>query len=178
MNIPDTYYSTVHKTEINSVDVYNFLTAYTTPQEQREKEFYIKNSDAVLEIANGALLWDNDNISEKMTVFKKYVKQNWLVVCTNTQLVERWVNDANECTYIAKNELVSSLVAIYRSATVFEYMEDVQHDTTTRDLQGNTFLTSGKNRERISKKTGDKEHVKINVSGCINLCITCDNKNS
>ena len=163
MNIPETYHSTVHKTEINSVDVFNFLTANTTPQEQREKEFYINHSDAILDIANGVLLWDNDNISEKMNDFKHYVKQNWLVVCTNTQLVERWVKDANECTYIAKNEFFSSLVAICRSATVFQYIEDVQQDTTTRDLQGNKFLTSGKNGERISKKTGEKEHVKRNV---------------
>ena len=78
-------------------------------------------------------------------------------------MVERWVKDANECTYIAKDEFFASLVAICRSATVFEYMEDVRDDTTTCNLQGNEFLPSGKNGERISKKTGEKEHVKRNV---------------
>lgn len=74
MSIPDTYHSTVHKTEINSRDVFNFLTTNTTPREQREKEFYINHSDAILDIANGASLWDNDNISEKMNDLKQYVK--------------------------------------------------------------------------------------------------------
>ena len=37
IDIPDVYCLTVHKTEINTTDTINFLTANTTPKEQQEK---------------------------------------------------------------------------------------------------------------------------------------------
>eukprot|EP00957_Ditylum_brightwellii_P174533 13289117-Ditylum_brightwellii.AAC.1 len=50
-----------------------------------------------------------------------YIEEEWYNVPTNTQIVKRWVKDANECTYLGKDENFSSLIAACRSANVFDY---------------------------------------------------------
>ena len=147
------YESSVHKTTINITDVGSFLTAKASLTEQRGKEFYSLHKAAIIEIADGASLWESD--SENLKSFREYVKEKWLVVCTNTQLVERWVKDANECTYSGKDEYFSSLIGICRAGTVFQYNIELQE--SDRELKGNRFYSSGKKGERICKKTGEQE---------------------
>ena len=97
-----------------------FLTSGVTRASLKEKAFFNSHVDAISSLLNGARLWD-DGGSEVMQKFGIYIKQNWLIVVTNTQLVERWVKDSNECTHSGKDGHIVSLIAVYRSATVFEY---------------------------------------------------------
>ena len=56
-----------------------------------------------------------------MIEFRKYVKENWITIPTNTQLVERWVKDSNETTFNTKDEGLADAVAILRSTTIFRF---------------------------------------------------------
>ena len=97
-----------------------FLTSGVTPASLKEKAFFKSHEDAIASLLNGTRLWD-DGGSEAMQKFGIYIKQNWLIVVTNTQLVERWVKDSNECTHSGKDDHIASLIAVCRSATVFKY---------------------------------------------------------
>ena len=65
-------------------------------------------------------MWENGG-SEAVLKFRKYVESNWIIVVKNTQLIERWVKDSNDCTHTGKNDHISSLIKICRSATVLDY---------------------------------------------------------
>ena len=65
-------------------------------------------------------MWENGS-SEAVLKFRKYVESNCFIVVTNTQLVERWVKDSNDCTHTGKDDHIASLIAIYRSATFLDY---------------------------------------------------------
>ena len=98
-----------------------------------------------------------------MLAFKEYVKNNWLVVVTNTQLVERWVKDSNECTYSGKDDNFASMIAVCCSSSVFEYKDDAKVEAYQRDLRGNQFFLSGTNGTRIDRRTGGIETTKQKV---------------
>ena len=74
----------------------------------------------IKELALGEALHDR-NTSDCVSFFFEYVKQSFFTICTNTQLVERWVKDANECFVTRKDNHFASLVGICHSATLFEY---------------------------------------------------------
>ena len=67
------------------------------------------------------------------------------------------MKDANECTYSNKDHFFASLIAICRSATVFEFKEDAKNEFGNRILKGNKFMTGGIMGERHSKSTGELE---------------------
>ena len=89
-----------------------------------------------------------------MSKFQKYVKSNWLPIVTNTQLVERWVKDSNECTSTGKDDHFASMIGVCRSSTVFDYKEHAKAKCTQRELRDNKFMSSGKIGERIVKEIG------------------------
>ena len=88
-SLPLEYFSAVHKTTINVEAALSFLKLNNTPESQRSIQYFINHRDAIIEIAEGKELWSED--SDCMRKFRQYVKNNWLTVNTNTQLVERWV---------------------------------------------------------------------------------------
>ena len=92
-----------------------------------------------------------------MSKFRKYIKSNWLPIVTNTQLVERWVKDSNECTYTGKDGHFASMIGVCRSSIVFAYKEHAKAKCTQRELRGNKCMSSGKIGEQIVKKTGQLE---------------------
>ena len=96
-----------------------FLINGITPAELQAKEFFWLHCDAIVCLSKGVKLWEGEG-SEAMQKFRKYVKANWYIVVTNTQLVERWVKDSNECTHSGKDDHTASLIDMCRSATVFE----------------------------------------------------------
>ena len=98
-----------------------------------------------------------------MGKFQNYIKRNWLPIVTNTQLVERWVKDSNECTYTGKDDHFASMIGLCRSSTVFDYKEYAKADFNQRALKGNRFTSGGKFGERIIKKTGQIESKKMRV---------------
>ena len=98
-----------------------------------------------------------------MGKFQNYIKRNWLPIVTNTQLVERWVEDSNECTYTGKDDHVASMIGLCRSSTVFDYKEYAKAECNQRALKGNKFTSGGKFGERIMKKTGQIESKKKKV---------------
>ena len=112
--------------------------------------------DAISSLLNGARLWD-DGGSEAMQKFGVYIKQNWLIVVTNTQLVERWVKDSNECTHSVKDDHIASLIAICRSTTVFEYKYESKQLAKERTLRGNQHYSAGKLGVRTCITTGRLE---------------------
>ena len=76
---------------------------------------------------------------------------------TNTQLVERWVKDSNECTLSGKDEHFSSIIATCRSATIFDYKMDARTEAEGRELKGNQYVEKGMKGQRINRKTGQTE---------------------
>ena len=140
-SLPLEYFSAVHKTTINVEAALSFLKLNNTPESQRSKQYFINHRDAIIEIAEGKELWSED--SDCMRKFRQYVKNNWLIVSTNTQLVERWVNDSNECTLSGKDEHFSSIIATCRSATIFDYKVDARTEAEGRELKGNQYVEKG-----------------------------------
>ena len=76
-----------------------------------QRDFYQKHECAICEMAEGARLWNKD-ASDNIRKFREYVEEEWLIVPSNTQLVERWVKDSNECTFTNKDKHLASLMAI------------------------------------------------------------------
>ena len=151
-SLPLQYFLTVHKTTIDVEAALSFLTLNNSPETQRSNQYFLNHRDAIIEIAEGKELWSED--SDCMRKFRQYVKNNWLIVSTNTQLVERWVKDSNECTLSGKDEHFSSIIATCRSATIFDYKLDARTEAEGRELKGNQFVVKGIKGQRINRKTG------------------------
>ena len=157
------YVSTKHNTTIDVAAMGTFLTSGTTPIQIQGKAFFKLHRNAIHEISEGVKLWEGEG-SESVQRFRKYIKANWYIVPTNTQLVERWVKDSNECTHSGKEDHVASLIAVYRSVTVFEYKYEAKEAAKDRVLRGNQFLSSGKIGTRIWKGTGVVESQSNKIS--------------
>ena len=127
----------------------------------RSKEFFSKFQEAIDEISRGGNVWENNN-SHGMLEFRRYAKHNWLTIPSNTQLVERWVKDANECTFNSKDETLSNAIAILRSTTIFRMRELALNELRTTELHANQHQTKGVAGEQMNKATGE-----IEVSGKI-----------
>ena len=80
-----------------------------------------------------------------------------MIISSNAELVELWVKGSNRCMMLGKDEKISSVIAICRSSTVFDYEEITKEEVETRKLKGNQYTTSGKKGERIYKKEGQLE---------------------
>ena len=162
-----TYTSKKHGRIINLSAMITFLTKNKQPDEVRSKEFFLHHKPAIEELASGEKIRD-ENASECMKLFFKYVKENFFTVATNTQLVERWVKDSNECFSSGKDKHFASLVGICRSSTVFDYKYIAKQEAEERELRGNRFLTGGKLGERIDRRTNKVETE--NIKEKINVC--------
>ena len=150
------YMSSKHNTVINLSSMGGFLTSGIAPESLKTKEFFRLHQDAIVRLSEGEKLWDSEG-SETVINFRNYVKQKWFIVVTNTQLVERWVKDSNECTHSGKEDHIASLVAMCRSATVFEYKYEAKVAAQTRILKANQHFSAGKIGSRVIKKTGEQE---------------------
>ena len=155
-DLPMEYYSEKHDTMINTTFCGRFLVSNNNPSDYQAKEFYTLHRDAIQEIAEGNKMW-GEIASEKMIHFRQYVTEKWFIVSSNTQLVERWVKDSNECTISGKDECFSSIIAICRSSTVFEYKLEAKEEAERRVLKGNQYITSGRKGDRINRKTNQLE---------------------
>ena len=109
--LPATYLSNTHKTTINTEACIDFLTKDQLPAEYTSKLFFNLHRITIKELAEGNILW-GENISENMQKNQGFVKREWLIVVSNTQLVERWVKDSNKCTASGKDKIFSSIIAI------------------------------------------------------------------
>ena len=154
--MPIEYYSEKHRTMISTTLCGQFLVSNNNPSDYQAKEFYTLHRDAIQEIAEGNKLW-GETASEKMILFRQYITKKWFIVSSNTKLVERWVKDSNECTISGKDESSSTIIAICRSSTVFEYKLEARDEAERRVLKGNQYITSGKKGERINRKTNQLE---------------------
>ena len=95
------YESIKYKTTIDILEMGAFLTSGTNPISLQAKVFFQLYGDAVSSLSEGVNLWEGEG-SEGMQSFRKYVKANWCIIVTNTQLVEQWIKDSNECTHSGK----------------------------------------------------------------------------
>ena len=112
-------------------------------------------------MANGTgRLWDDDCV--QMLPLRKYVQEKWLKIATNSQLVERWVKDSNECTATSKDEKMANIYAIIRSCTVMYFNDDCRREHKDRIRKATKFFTRGKLGERTDKRTGLVENVNEN----------------
>ena len=152
---PLIYHSNFHRTTINSKDLMSFLTSDINASDFRQKLSFQKHVRAIRSISEGENLWDN--VSNDMGQFIEYVEDNWLTIPTNTQLVERWVKDANECTFNTKEEGLANAVALLRSVTIFRYRRKVLRMSHERVLSANQHRSGGKAGSRMNKNTGKVE---------------------
>ena len=136
----------------------SFLTSDVIPQNFRQKQFYQRHQEALKQIHNGENLWKSE--SDQIKGFRTYVQENWLPIPTNTQLVERWVKDSNECTFTSKDENFADAVAILRSTTVFRFRQKALRLYEGRILCANQHRSAGKVGSRINKNTGELEETK------------------
>ena len=150
------YQSAKHSTVIDLGAMGAFLTHNLDRATLLTKEFFRTHRDAIVSLSKGVKLWEGEG-SEALKTFRNYVKSNWFIVVTNTQLVERWVKDSNECTHSGKEDHIASLIAMCRSATVFEYKYQAKEAAKTRALRGNRYLSAGMIGSRTDKKTGELE---------------------
>ena len=111
------FYCETHRTTINTTDLCSFLFQNMDAAIFRQKKFYQTHQQAIRRITSGESLWESE--SNEMRTFRNYVRENWLTIPTNTQLVERWVKDCNECTSNTREKNVADAIAILRSTTVF-----------------------------------------------------------
>ena len=78
-----------------------------------------------------------------------FVKQEWFIVPINTQLVETWVKNANECTATGKDQHFSSLLALCRSTSVFDIKYKAKKEAEVRELKGNKYFTKGFSNDSV-----------------------------
>ena len=116
------YDATLHGWTINITLLVAFLTNSITPIDYHTYDFFLNHVAAIKELAEGKQIWVN-GMSESMIRFQEYIELHWLPIVTNTQLVERWVKDSNECPYTGKDDHFASMVGVCHSSTVFEYKE-------------------------------------------------------
>ena len=112
-----------------------FLTEDLSPSDFTMKSFFNMHREAIEDLADGAKLREQQ--SQKMRQFFTYCKRNFFIVCTNTQLVERWVRYSNECTQSGKDEHFASLIALCVSTMVFRYKEKILESVHKRVLRAN-----------------------------------------
>ena len=96
-----------------------------------------------------------------MERFRTYVEDNWLIIPTNTQLVERWVKDANECTFNIKDESLADAITILRSTTIFRFRRKALQLSQQRVLSANQHRTAGKVGVRINKTPASWTETKL-----------------
>ena len=96
-------------------------------------------------------------MNNRVREFRTHVKENWLTIPTNTQLVERWVKDANKCTFNTKDDNLSDAVAILRSTTIFRHRRKAIRLSEGRSLSANQHRTAGVAGSRINRNTGEEE---------------------
>ena len=82
-----------------------------TPNFFCQREFYQKHECTIREMAEDARLW-NEDASDNIRKFCEYVEEEWLISPSNTQLVERWVKEHNECTFTNKGKNLASIMDI------------------------------------------------------------------
>ena len=121
----------------------------------RSKDFFRKFRDEVEEILQGEHIWEEK--SDGMKKFLIYAKEHWLTIPSNTQLVERWVKDANECTFNTKDEALSNALAILHSTTIFRFRRLALEELAQRELKANQHHTKGIAGQRVDKLTGEVE---------------------
>jgi len=132
-----------------------FLTSGSTPIDLRSKHLFELHHDALFIISEGVILWENVG-SEAVLKFRKYVESKFVIVVTDTQLVNRWVKDSHRCTHIGKDDHITSMIAICRSATVLDYKHMVKQAAKDRILHGNQHLAADKIRT-WADKAGQRE---------------------
>ena len=67
------------------------------------------------------------------------------------------MKDSNECTHSGKDDHIASLIAVCRSATVFEYKYEAKQLAKERTLRGNQHYYAGKLGARTCITTGRLE---------------------
>ena len=82
----------------------------TIPLRLHHEVIFGMHRDAIVELVGGKTLREQQ--SDNMRKFFTYCKNNFFIVVSNTQLVERWVKDSNECTLSGKDEHFSSLIGM------------------------------------------------------------------
>lgn len=111
--------SATHKCTVYIRKLISFLIADMNSSSFCQKEFYQKNLQAVKKIYKGGNLWESESIEIKR--FRTLLKYKWLIIPTNTQLVECWVKDSNKCTFNIKEESLVDAIAILCSTSIFCY---------------------------------------------------------
>ena len=71
------------------------------------------------------------------------------------------MKDSNECTHSGKDDNFSSKITICRSATVFDYKEQVKAAARERILKGNQHTTTGPIGTRTHKNQAKLKLVKM-----------------
>ena len=110
----------------------------------------------IIEIAEGNGLW-SDKVSEAMKKLQAYVKKEWLILPSNTQLVETWVKNANECTETGEDQHFLSMLALCQSTHVFDIKYKANREAEVRELKRKKYFTKGKIGNRIDNRTGERE---------------------
>ena len=128
--LPPTFYWETHHTTISTSKLFHFLSDVDVTI-YRKKTFFSQFGNKIKDIANEESVWETQ--SEAMLVFKKYVKENWLTIPSNTQPVKCWVTDANELTHFHKDESLADDLALLRYTTIFHYLRIalIQHKGKT-----------------------------------------------
>ena len=135
-DLPETYQSTKHRTNINTHTCGQFLTQNNTPESHQSRQYFLLHRAEVAHIVEGRKLWDGEGDGSIRT-FGTFVCNSWFIIGVNTQLVEHWVKESNKCTLSEKYNHFSSIVTVYRSTTVFNYTLDSKVEAETRVLKGN-----------------------------------------
>ena len=104
-DIPQNYNSEKHITKIATSSLLEFLTRGHNVDDNRQQEYLILHEPAIIEIVKSNGLW-SDEVSEAMTKLQAYMKKEWLIVPSNTQRVETWVKNTNECTETGKDQYI------------------------------------------------------------------------
>ena len=99
--------------------------------------------NAIVCLSEEFKLWEGEG-SEAVQKFGNYVKANLYIILTNTQLMELWVKDSNECTNSGKEDHIASLITMCKLATVFEYTYEAKEAIRDRILHANQHLSVGK----------------------------------
>ena len=161
-NIASTsYFSEVHQAEISTSELIEFSKTYGSYRAENRSSLSAY-MDAVLEIANGKKLYEEQNnpLVEKLRTFVRYT---YLPLACQTQFVESGVKDTAIVSVTGREEQTRTNLAILRSHTVEPFLERARKCIKHRvENEGKKMMPKGWKKNRAVLTGAKRQHRQVN----------------
>ncbi|OEU10187.1 hypothetical protein FRACYDRAFT_247802 [Fragilariopsis cylindrus CCMP1102] len=139
-----TYYSTVHKRDINLDAFATFLQdecKESSLVEVREQLYYIKHKNAITKVANGEKLWTS--LIPCVKDLREFIEDVVLGIASNQQFVELSIKEVQNVVCQNRSAATKSIIGITRAYLNREKAAHVAEELKTHRLHANQYTEEG-----------------------------------